>query len=226
MTKIPNNLPLPSSLRFVGVTSIDIDVDDQTISASFTAEAAPGFPVELDYSFNPETDHELADALTALTTIIAKRIHEPIHVERELKCDRCTAACCTQYPQIVLYAQDVPGLLEATGLPHEQALREAKIIVGHGSGSVIGYLGRIDAEGIDGVEDESACGFLTWTKQGVGRCSIYQHRPYTCRGYTEHDCEERRDPVPALYKIRPRDGAKTLFDTHPHFDLDRYNAEG
>ncbi len=216
MTSIPHNDTIPDHLQ---VLSVDFEFcsTEQTVEVKYELypEGNKEELVSRTITFDVSVDPDLAEALQAVTKLVEKRARRPVTGEREYRCESCCSACCFSYDDIQLYEADIPGLCRAVDASGLDDLRERGIVQGYGAGKMIGYLGRIEvpskvkevmAAADRTLPGETTCMFLAFDKRGVGRCSIYQNRPYTCRAYPESDCtpgEKQAPPEPLLYKLRP-----------------------
>ncbi len=224
----PKNSPrLPEGME---VVSLDFEVDSSDQDITVTATVAPkGYrgdnPLTFEATLDMVGDRELRNAAQLFSAHIVSRLHEPESTEREVLCDSCVGMCCIKYPEVIVFSADVPALCEATGYESLGQLKAAGIIGGNASFGSVGYLGRAPLPKRLGgdLESNSRCVFLTWTKEGQGRCGIYDHRPYTCRGYTERGCEDQHKNEPRLYKIRSaKDRAPAKRADKKRIDMARY----
>lgn len=226
MPRIRNQPPLPKNLKVVELEEVTLDGSTQTVAVSCRIEHDG---IEIDHQFNldPQTDPELHKTLESLTDVILRRAYKPNKAKRRLKCEACTSACCHVHTQVLLFRSDIPGLCKATGLTTEKALRKAGVIVGKATLGGVGYLGRVDMRKTEELSSDDACVFVSWNERGVGRCLIYENRPYTCRSYEERTCGSQEKPNKKLYAIRPfkKYAKNQKINPSKKFNLEAFTAE-
>lgn len=224
------HLPLAPTLEILQLNSVSFDGDTSTllVNAKVADTRFPGAP-SIDHSFeiNLHADTEMAVRVREMVNLALQRAHVPVVTHRQVRCSACQSACCTTYEMVVVYEEDIPALLHATGLSQRAELYTAGVLAHGPINGAAGYLGRLAStkEVKAETDADTHCVFLTWDKQGVGRCSIYEDRPRTCREYRESSCTVQKDPAPKLYKIRPaspRKGPPGLPVMSPLFDMHHF----
>jgi len=222
--------PLPKNAKILQVSNFTFDGTDQEATVTYDVELSNGANVEYTSTLCPEQDREFALALTHVWDVVRKRAYEPVKIERELLCDTCTSACCYNYHHVQVTERDIDRLCEATKSKDLDGLRRKGIIGGDGSMGGVGWLGKvaIDEETWEEVGDvlkhRHVCMFLAWSKEGLGRCTIYKHRPDTCRGFEEQNCEDYTPADESLVQIRRlnRDARRNPINPNfPKVDMDR-----
>ena len=217
LPKMPTDVqPIPPFAKIVSF-DLTLDGDDQTLEVNAEIDI-DGSSLSYETTINILADDELHDVVGRLSEVVESILFEGVRSKRPLKCDSCLGACCCMYPEVHVRRDDIPGLCMATGLSSEEDLRREGIVVGRGVLGTIGLLGRVKIpdDAPAEVPEGQACIFLAWDKNGVGRCTIYENRPLTCRKYEESVCENHADADRKLYQIRPFKRYKTTERQNRH----------
>jgi Fe-S-cluster containining protein len=171
------------------VGKIEIDTDTGLLTAEVGNEQ-----VVVDLNRPPGTN---------LRVLVQDMVHDLLgrkDTGGQDNCDHCIGACCTGW-RINLGASDVVRLAEGLGKPYDYVVDNYTDPSFDLSGDGRGLQLRHVAD--DRFPKGSRCKFLgvkvNKDKIAVGRCTIYEHRPETCREYPAYNCDEFI-PAARLYR--------------------------
>lgn len=199
--KLPEAPSLPPEAEVLGINIVSFHGFEQTVKVRYRC-CIRGTDQEFEHIavLHLATHPVLEGIAGRLWEFLKGHAHEPTEIQRELRCESCLGACCTKFPIVAVMEDDLPALREATGLDDHELYVEGILAVAGNMGTA-GFLGRRVVEGVEGVDN--ACIFMSWDEKGVGKCTIYEHRPRTCRSFPESGCGDQEPPRPELHQIRP-----------------------
>jgi Fe-S-cluster containining protein len=181
------------------IASLSIDLDSGMLEASL--DGGDSLVVDL----TRKVGADCVEHVEALVALCGKKKSTAV----EDNCMECVGACCTEW-RINIDMADVERLAKGTGREVDDLINEHVDPSFDYSGGDRVYQLRHVAD--DRFEGKTRCKFLsvqpaTAKKNAVGRCSVYEHRPKTCREFPAHSCEQfvpasklRRGDLPVVDK--------------------------
>lgn len=172
------------------VTDIEVDTDNALVTANVNGE-------EIIIDLTRKVGEDILPLVERMVHLLGRKLDTAVADN----CMECIGACCTEW-RINVDSEDVDNLARGLGIPVAEVDREyidpSFDLSGGGRSLQLRHVADSRFPG------ETRCKLLTVTPGtkascAVGRCSVYEHRPKTCREYPAHGCEQF---VPATKLVR------------------------
>jgi len=208
-TKTSPNMLANADTTWIETILLDAEDNDATVTLNVPLHSTAGtadYEEIIDFA-SPNVPPYMREAAKVFSEAAVRFVRERAAAATppgvEINCISCTGACCARvYSDVGVTPDDI----ERMGGIDSPTVKRGVDLNPHGL-AWNGYMGSLkrtswQGEGEATFEDDDkpmACVFLG-TKDSL--CTIYDIRPFICREYTEHDCDQQEQASHKLIQLR------------------------